>query len=168
MNNRPNKVFPFFTPFHLEFSPSHRIIDIFPSCFSFHLFNKQKDDSFKIHIQQLDNLAIKSSSTPLHALVITDASIKNNIPTSISHMHIHNKPITKTLYHIVNITSTKAKLFAIRCGINQAISHNSVSKIIVITNLIHTTEKIFDPASNPYQVYTSSILKELQTFFSHH
>ena len=63
-------------------------------------------------------MAIKSLSIPSHALVITDASIKNNIATSISYMHIHNRPIMKTLYHVVNVTSTEAKLFAIRYGIN--------------------------------------------------
>ena len=164
MDNRFNEVFPFFVPLH----PECRVIDIFPSCFSFHLFSKQKDNSFITCIQQLDNLAIKSSSIFLHALVITDASIKNNITTSISHMHIHNKPITKTLHYAVNVMSTEAELFAIRCGINQATSHNVVLKIIVVTNSILAAKKIFDPISHPYQIHVSSILKELQTFFLHH
>ena len=51
-------------------------------------------------------------------MVITDASIKNNIAILILHIHIHNKPITKILHHVVNIMSTEAKLFTIRCGIN--------------------------------------------------
>ena len=50
MDNRFNKVFPSFVPFYSEFSLGHRVIDIFPSHFSFHLFSKQKDDSFKTHI----------------------------------------------------------------------------------------------------------------------
>jgi len=166
MDNRFNEVFPSFAPLHPEFSPSHKVIDIFPSCFSFHLFSKQKDNSFKTHIQQLDNLAIESLSTPSHALVIIDAGVKNNAATSISHMHIHNKPVTKTLHHVVNVTSTEAKLFTIRCGINQATSHNSVSKIIIVTDSIHAAKKIFDTVSNSYQVHTSSIFKELRTFFS--
>ena len=37
------------------------------------------DYHFKSHIQQLDNLAIKSSNTPSNALMITDASVKNNV-----------------------------------------------------------------------------------------
>jgi len=145
MNNRFNEAFSFFVPLHPEFSPSHRVIDIFPSRFSFHSFSKQKNNSFKTHIQQLNNLAIKSSSISLYALIIMDTSIKNNIATFISHMHIHNKPITKTLHNAVNVISTEAELFAIRCGINQAISHNVVSKIIIITDSIHTTKKIFNP-----------------------
>jgi len=57
-----------------------------------------------------------------------DASIKNNITTSISYVHIHNKPITKTLHHTVNVMSTEAELFAIRCSINQATNSASISK----------------------------------------
>jgi len=97
-----------------------------------------------------------------------DAGIKNNVTTSISHTHIHNKPVTKTLHHVANIMSTEAKLFTIRCGINQTTSYNGVSKIIIVTDSIYSAKNIFDPASNPYQIYTSSILKELQTFFSCH
>jgi len=118
MDNRFNEVFPSFAPLYSEFSPSSRVIDIFHSCFSFYLSSKQKDDSFRLHIQQLDNLSIESSNNPSHTLVITDAGIKNNVATSISHTHIHNKPVTKTIHHAVNVTSTEAKLFAIRCGIN--------------------------------------------------
>jgi len=65
-------------------------------------------------------LAIESSEVSTQALVITGASVKNNVATSISHIHIHDKLIIKTLYHASNVMSTEAKLFAIRCGINQA------------------------------------------------
>ena len=142
MDNSFNKVFLSFVPLHPEFSPSHRVIDIFPSHFSFYSFSEQKDNSFKKHIQQLDNLAIKSPSIPLYALIIIDTNIKNNVTTFISYTHIHNKPITKTLYNAVNITSTEAELFAIKCG---TISHNVVLKIIIVTDSIHATKKIFNP-----------------------
>jgi len=106
-------------------------------------------------------MAIKSLNNSSHALIIMDASVKNNIATSISHVYIHNKLITKTLYYAVNIMSTKAKLFAIRYGINQATNSTSISKIIIITNSIHTTRKIFDLLSHLFQIYTAIILKEL-------
>jgi len=118
MNNRFNEIFSSFIPLHPEFSLSNRVIDIFSNYFSFNLFSKKKDDSLKMCIYQLDSLAIEFSSVPFHALVITDTSVKNNIAMSISHMHIHNKPIIKTLHHAVHVTSIEAKLFAIRCGIN--------------------------------------------------
>jgi len=40
---------------------------------------------------------------------------------------------------------TEAKLFAIRCGINQATNLNGINEIIVITDSIHATKRIFNP-----------------------
>ena len=118
MDNRFNEVLSSFDLLNPEFAPGCRIIDIFSSCFYFHSFNKCSDDSFLSHSHQLDNLAIMSSENPLHALVITDTSIKNYVAISITHIHIYNRPIIKTLYYVVNVNSMEAKLFTIRCGIN--------------------------------------------------
>ena len=82
--------------------------------------------------------------------MITDASIKNDIATSISHVHIANHPLTKTVHHASFMTSTEVELFAIRCGINQACSKDTVSMIIVITDSIHAAKKIFDSESHPF------------------
>ena len=165
IDNRFNKVFSSFAPLYSEFSPGFRVIDNFSDCFSFNLFSKQKNNNLKMCIHQLDNMVIKFLSIPSLTLVITDTSVKNNITTSISHIHICNKPISKMLYYMVYIMSTEAKLFTIRCGINQAMNHNNISKIIVITDLIYATKKIFDPSSHPYQVYSTTILYELYNFF---
>ena len=164
IDNRFNKVFPSFSPLHPEFSLGFRVIDTFSDCFSFNLFSKQKNDSLKTHIHQLDNMVIESSSIPSLTLIIMDASVKINIATSISHIHICNKPISKTLHHVVHVTSTEAELFAIRCSINQVMNHNDILKIIVVTDSIHATKKIFDSSSHPYQVH-SAILYELHIFF---
>ena len=67
----------------------------------------------------------------------------------------------------MNVTSTKAKLFAIRCGINQATISDNISEIIIITDFIYATKKIFDPSLYHFQHHTTSILNKLQNFFSH-
>ena len=118
MDNRFNKVFPSFDPTNPKFQPGNRIIDSFSNSFSFHLFSKSSDYSFKLYIQQLDALAIESSNSLTNALMATDTSIKNNVATYIVHIHIHNKPVVKTLYHAVNVMTSKAKFFAIRYSIN--------------------------------------------------
>ena len=105
----------------------------------FNLYNKQKNN--KICTQQLDNMAIELSNFPSTAIVVTDASIKNNIAISISHIHTHNNSITKTIYHVVHVTSTKVELFTIRCSINQALNHDVISKIIIVTDSIHAAKK---------------------------
>jgi len=76
-----------------------------------------------------------------------------------------DKPLTKTIHHAINVTSTEAKLFAIRCGINQSICFNNISKIIVITNSIHTARRIFDPSSHSFQTMSAVILLDLHDFF---
>ena len=98
--------------------------------------------------------------------MVTDASIKNNCATSISHIHLVNSPLTKTIHHALFVTSTEAELFAIRCSINQACSKDNISKIIVVTDSIHAAKKIFDSNSHPYQLYSIVILQELQEFFN--
>jgi len=70
--------------------------------------------------------------------------------TSIAYIHVHDKPVIKTLHHAGNITSTKAELFAIRCSIDQAINIQEISKIIVITDSIHAAKRIFDSSLHLY------------------
>ena len=116
IDNRFNKVFPAFDLLNPELQPGNRVIDTFSNRFSFHSFSRSNDPSFKSCLQQLDALVIESSSLSSNALVITDASVKNNVASSIAHIHVFNKPVVKTLHHAVNITSSE--VFAIRCGIN--------------------------------------------------
>jgi len=158
-NNKLLGVFPSFSPLYLEFNLGSRIVDKFSDRFSFNLSNRKEND--KIYFQQLNEMTLQSSSSPHTAIVVTDASIKNNIATSISHVHICDHPLTKTVYHTVFVTSTEAKLFAIRCSINQACSKENVSKIIIITDSIHMVKKIFDSKSHPYQLYMTAILSKL-------
>ena len=104
--------------------------------------------------------------SPSVALVVLDASIKNNIATSILHIHMVNKPLTRTIYQAVNVRSTKAELLAIRCGINQATHVDNISRIIVITDSIHAAQKIFDPLNHPFQIMSAAILSDLCNFFN--
>ena len=106
-------------------------------------------------------MVLESSSSPLVTIVASDASIKNNVTTSIAHIHMVNKLLTKTIHHAVNVMSTEAELFAIRYGINQSLRFNNISKIIVITDSIHMAHKIFDSLVHPFQVQLAAILSDL-------
>jgi len=163
-NNRSHRMFPSFSPTYPELSPGLRIIDTFSDHFLFNPCNKEKKD--KLHLQQLDSVVIESSLSQSIAIVATDTSIKNNVATSISHMHISNHPLIKTLHHMAFVTSAEAELFAIRYSINQASSKENISKIIVFTDSIHVAKKIFDPLSHPLQIHAVAILNKLQQFFS--
>ena len=163
-NNKLFGVFPFFSPLNPEFILGSRVVDIFPDQFSFNLANKGINDNS--HIQQLDDITLRSSSSPNTMIVVTDASVKNDIATSISHIHTFNQPMIKTVHHVAFVTSTEAELFAIRYGINQVCSTENISKIIIVTDSIHAARKIFDDKSNPYQIHLTTVLRKLWHFFS--
>ena len=153
-------IFPSFSPLDPEFFPGYRIIDNFSNQFSFNLVNKKDKNPNETRAQELDEMVLQNSLSPHSAIVITGASIKNDIAMSISHTHSANQPLTKTVHHVSFITTIEAELFAIRCGINQACSINNVSKIIIITDSIHAAKKIFDCEVYPLQIHTAAILDE--------
>jgi len=167
MDNRFNKVFSAFDPINPELQPSNRVIDIFSNCFSFHTFSRKNDPSFKSCLQQLDALAIESSTSSSTALVITDVSVKNNVTSSIAYIHVRNKPMVKVLHNAVNITSSEAEFFALRCGINHVTLLYEISKIIIVTDSIHVARKIFDSSSHMLQKQSTFVLSKLREFFDH-
>jgi len=87
---------------------------------------------------------------------------------SISYVHSSSNDIRKTIYYTVNITSTKAKLFTIRCDINQAIQILETIYIVVIIDNIHVAECIFDSFIHLYQLQSIAIVKDLRSFFPKH
>jgi len=105
---------------------------------------------------------------PKTIVIVLDASVKNNIASSISYIHFFNNLLKKTLHHAVNVIPTEAELFAIRYSINQVVQIQNVSCIIVITDIIHGAKKIFNPFMYPYQPQMIMISKDLRVFFSKH
>ena len=136
-------IFPSFSPLNPEFAPGHRIVDNFSNRLSFNLANKNEKEKNNHRAHELDEMVLQNSSDPNIALVVTDASIKNDIAMSISHIHSANHPLIKTVHYASCVTSSEAELFAIRCGINQACLLNNVSKIIIVTDSIHVAKKFF-------------------------
>ena len=125
-----------------------RIVDLFSNCFSSNLASIEKNN--KKQSQQFNEMTLQSSSSQCTAIMVTDASVKKDIATSISYVHICNHPLTKTVHYAAYITSTEVELFAIRCSINQAYSKNNISKIIIVTDSIYAAKKIFDSKSYSY------------------
>ena len=156
-------IFPFFDPLHQEFTFGYCVSDKFSNCFSFNLVNKKGKDN--ICAQELDNLVLQNSLSS-SALIVTDASIKNNIATLVTYVYQANFPLIKIVHHAVFITSSKAELFAMKCEINQACNKNNISKIIVITNSIHSAKLIFNSLLHPLQSHLAAILSKLQLFFN--
>jgi len=152
--NKAYGIFLSFSPLNPEFSSGFHIMDNFSDRFSFNLVNKKEKEKDRIYTQELDKMVLCTSSLLYTALIIIDASIKNDIATSILHVHIANHPLTKTVHHAAFVTSTEAELFAIRCSINQACIKENMSKVIVIIDSIHAVKKIFDSKSHLFQSHT--------------
>ena len=151
-NNRLYGLFDSFDPFSSKFSPRNKLINIFPSCFSFHLFNRKYAEVKKVHLHKFNEIILYVLTNLKTAIVVSDVSIKNQVTIFIVHIHIHDPPVIKTIHHTVNITSTKAELFAIRCNLNQATQLTNIEQIIVVTDSIHVAKKIFNSSVYPYQV----------------
>ena len=69
------------------------------------------------------------------------------------------------LHYAINVTSSEAEFFAIRCGINQATHLHGISKIIVVMDSIHAAKNIFNPSSHPLQKHVAFILNDFREFF---
>ena len=85
-------------------------------------------------------------------IVVSDASIRNNIAIFIVHVHFFNNFLKKTYYHVINITLIEAELFAIRYRINQMVQVPDSSCIIVIIDILNVAHKIFDSSIHPCQL----------------
>jgi len=97
-NNRLNRIFPSFNLFSSEFSPEDRLIDVFPSYFSFHSMNRKSKESVKAYIYKLDEITFQVSVDSKSVVVVLDASIKNQVTISIAHVYTHNSPVIKTIH----------------------------------------------------------------------
>ena len=167
-NNCLNGIFSSFNSLNSEFHPGSKLIDIFSSHFSFYKANYHNKETRTAYCNKLDNLILNVSLKSNTIIVISDASIKNNIAISIVYIHSFSSFIKKMLYHAIDITSTVTELFAIRCRISQAVYLPHTSHIIVIMNALHMAQIIFDSTIHPFQLQLIAISKDLQAFFDKH
>ena len=141
-----NGIFNSFNSFNNKFLPGNRLINLFSSHFSFHLSDKKSVETRKTYFCKLNEIVFNASDDSKAAIIISDASIRNDVTISITHIHVYNFPIIKTIHHTINVTFTKAELllFTIRCGLNQASYLANIKCIVIITDSIHVVKKIFN------------------------
>jgi len=109
-NNHLNGTFPSLNTLNSKISTRIRLIDSFSSCFSFYIVNCKDKESKNAYFCKLNKIIFKVSSKANSVIIILDASIKDNIATSIAYVYSCSNPIKKILYHTINITMTEAKL----------------------------------------------------------
>ena len=64
-------------------------------------------------------------------LIITDASVKNNIATSVSHIQKDYNIIDKYIHYTMNVNFTEVELFAIRYRIDQVTKIHNALKLVI-------------------------------------
>ena len=99
-------------------------------------------------------------------LIISNTNVKNNITTVVSHIQREHEIIIKTVYYAMNIMSTRAKVFTMRCSISQASQAQDITYIAVIINVILATKRIFNMSLHLYQLYFNTIPSDLMKFFN--
>jgi len=117
INNCLNSIFPAFNSLNQEFSPNSYLIDNFSNCFSFYLASYKNTNVKTAYCNKLKKVYKESSNNQNIIFIISNANVRNNVTTLVLHIWKKHEIITKTVYHIINISSTEAKLFVIRCGI---------------------------------------------------
>jgi len=85
-SNHLNKVFPLFNKLYKELSPGFHLVDIFSNHFSFHTVNYKDTDDKTAHCNKPDKIYKESLLNPKTVLIISDASVKNKVVTSILHV----------------------------------------------------------------------------------
>ena len=131
----------------------------------FHFLNRKSKHDIKSQSLKLDSITLHASSDLYLVVVITDISIKNQVATSRVHIHSHNRLVIKIVYYAVNVISIEVKLFAIRCGINQATCLPNIKYIFIITDFIYMAKKTFNSSFHLYQAQLAVISGYLRKYF---
>ena len=102
-NNYLNKVYLSFNILYKDLLPGFHLVDNFPNHFSFYTVNWKNIENMNAHIWSLDKLLEDYSLNPNIVLIISNPSVRNNIATSISHIHSNYSFLLKTTYHAINV-----------------------------------------------------------------
>ena len=136
-NDHLNRLFPSFNSLYNKLSLGFCLVDKFSDYFSFYTVNYRDKDIMKTYLWNLDKIVEDSSLDPRTIIIISDASIKNNIATSISHVCSSPNILAKTIHHTINIITTEAELFAIEYKINHVSYLQNINCINIIMDTIY-------------------------------
>ena len=151
-NNHLNGILPLFNPLHKELMPGFQLVDTFSNFFSFNVAEYKVNNYKATYLWKVDDIFKDSLCDFKTIIIISNVSIKHNVAISIAHVCSGQNIVAKTIHHAVNVTSTEAELFAVRCRINQVIQVTDILCIIVITDAIYSMRYIFNSSSHHYQI----------------
>ena len=100
------------------------------------------------------------SSLSLYWMLVSRIKLLHPSYISIS----PTNPLSK--HRAINVTTAKAKLFAIQYGINQAVTISNTNHIIIITDSLYVARKIFNFSAHLYKTHSATISQKLRELFS--
>ena len=86
INHRLNQILPTFDNLNKELFPSLRLVNTFPNHFSFNIVKCKDAKARTAHLNKLENVYRASKDDPNTLFIISDASLKNNITTSVTYI----------------------------------------------------------------------------------
>ena len=151
-----------FNPLFSLFSPGSRVVNHFPSRFSFHSPPSSSDKDLFHHLQNLNQAFRSSQISPHNVTIVADRGIKKlQVATAVAYIWTDNSIIQHLQANSINVTSIEAELMAICLGLIPAMEEENVHNIIVITDSIAAAKKVFksktDPLQNMFILLTSAI-----------
>jgi len=163
VNERLNGVRECFNP---TFSPGSRVVDHFPSRFSFHSPPSSSDEDLYHHLQNLDQAFRSSQTAPHNIAIVADGGIKKSqVVTAVAHIWSENSIIQCLQANLINVTSIEAKLMAICLGLIPTMEEENIHNIIVITNSTAAAKKVFESKTDPLQNMFIPVTLAIDSFF---
>jgi len=166
VNKRLNGVRQCFNPLFPLFSLGSRVVNHFPSRFSFYSPLSSSNEDLYHYLRNLDQAFRSSQTAPHNITIVADRGIKKSqVATAVAHIWSENSIIQHLQVNLINITSIEAELMAIRLGLIPAIEEENVHNIIVITDSIAATKKVFESKTDPLQNMFIPVTLAIDSFF---
>ena len=161
VNEHLNGVRECFNPLFPLFSLGSRVVDHFPSKFSFHSPSSLSDKDLYLH------QAFRSSQTASHNIaIVADRGIKKSqVATAVAYIWSENSIVQRLQANSINVTLIEAELMAIRLGLIPTMEEENVHNIIVITDSIAAAKKVFEFKTDPLQNMFIPVTSAIDSFF---
>lgn len=137
-----NKVFSSFNKLYKEISLEFHLVNMFPNCFSFHIVNCKDANAKTTYYSKLNKIYEKSLLNSNTIPIIFNASVKNKVATSISHIQKGQNIIAKIAHYVINVT------------------------FIIIIDAIPAVKHIFNLSIYLFQLHFITISHNLRVFFN--
>jgi len=125
-------------------TPGNRIVDTFPSKFSFHFPSSSDSENKNHHINSLKNAFSLSQSSLSNICIVADEGVKREAATAIAHIWHSNSIIDKKKLYATDVLPIEAKIMSMCLGLDLALERNNIDHITLITGSIQGAKAFFD------------------------